>query len=136
MFKIEQRPFGFSLEFSGFIAPDEMAAWVEKSRTELTHAKKGFGVLVDMRSLKALSPEAKAKMEEGQKLYKGAGMVRSAVIVDSALLAMQFKNIAKDTGIYQWERYINAGAHTDWERLALDWIKEGKDPDSEVPKSA
>lgn len=136
MYQIERRPFGFLLTFSGFIPVEEMTAWVAKSRTELAHASKGFGILVDMRSLKPLSPEAKTAMEEGQKLYKAAGMGRSAVILDSSLLTMQFKNIAKDSGIYQWERYLNASAHPDWEQLAIDWIKDGKDPDATVPKTA
>ncbi len=47
-------------------------------------------------------------MEEGQKEYKERGMTRSVVILDSAIMAMQFKRLAKDTGIYQWERYIDA----------------------------
>lgn len=136
MFKIEQHPYGFFLTFGGFVPAGEMATWVAESRKALARAPKSFGVMVDMRTLKPLTPEAKAVMEDGQKLYKAAGMARSAVIVESALIAMQFKNIAKDTGIYQWERYLSAGSHPDWEHLALDWIERGIDPDKLTPQSA
>ena len=129
MFKIEPQAYGFRLVFGDFIQKQEMADWVEAARKALAHAPKSFGVMVDMRTLKQLSPESKAVMEEGQKLFKGAGMVRSAVILESAMVSMQFKNIAKDTGIYQWERYLSAATHPDWEQLALDWITKGVDPD-------
>ena len=45
-------------------------------------------------------------MQEGQKLFKNAGMERSVVILSTAMVTMQFKRIAKETGIYEWERYI------------------------------
>ncbi len=67
-----------------------------------------FGVFVDMRTLATLQPDAQQAMQEGQLLYREAGMQRSVVIVNSAVLAMQFKRLAKQTGIYEWERYLNA----------------------------
>lgn len=129
MYQIESRPFGFALTFSGSISKEEMEAWVAASSEALCSAMPSFGVLVDMRSLDPLTPQAKAVMEVGQRMYKTAGMVRSAVILDSAKLAVQFKNIAWTTGIYEWERYITASQHTNWTELALNWITAGLDPD-------
>lgn len=129
MYSIERQPYGFRLVLGEFIKKEEMSAWVNDSRKALAQAPKGFGVLVDMRTLKPLTPDSKAVMEDGQKLYKGAGMLRSVVILDSALLTMQFKNIAKETGIYQWERYLSTATHPDWEELALAWLTQGTDPD-------
>ncbi|WP_285576950.1 hypothetical protein [Geothrix limicola] len=105
-----------------------MAAWVSASQAALAQAPKAFGVLVDMRGLKLLSDESRALMSEGQRHYKAAGMLRSAVILDSMLLTLQFKAIAKETGIYEWERYLSATT-TDFEKMALAWIVEGLDPD-------
>jgi hypothetical protein len=82
-----------------------------------------------MRNLKPLPPDAQASMEEGQKLYKQKGMERSVVILNSASLTMQFKRIAKETGIYEWERYVDASKTADWEKVGLDWVKKGVDPD-------
>jgi len=129
VYRIDPQPYGFGLTFSGSVPKEEMAQWMQESLAALKEARTGFGVVVDMRTLKVLSPEAKVVMEAGQKLYKSSGMARSAVILDSVLLTMQFKSIAKETGIHQWERYINASAHPDWEQLALDWIQRGLDPD-------
>ncbi|MDP1830957.1 MAG: hypothetical protein Q8K67_02775 [Geothrix sp.] len=82
-----------------------------------------------MRALQLLSDESTAIMQEGQRIYRAAGMQRSAVILESMLVTLQFKNIAKKTGIYAWERYISATANPAWEQAALDWIVNGLDPD-------
>jgi len=34
-------------------------------------------------------------------------MVRSVVILANTITKLQFKRIAQETGIYQWERYID-----------------------------
>ncbi len=129
MYRIEKKPYGYKLTFSGFIQAAEMQKWVEESRKALAAAPSKFGVLVDMRTLKPLAADAQALMQEGQKLYKQKGMVRSAVVVDSAMTKMQFQRIARTSGIYQWERYIDGSSVKNWEQVAADWITRAIDPD-------
>jgi len=129
MYSIEKRCFGYRLMFGGFIKAEEMSRWVEESRAALEDAPPEFGVFVDMRSLKPLPVESRPVMEEGHKLYKGKGMVRSAVILNDLVTAMQFKRLAKESGIYAWERYIDAESNPEWEQVGLDWVLKGVDPD-------
>lgn len=129
MYQINKTAYGYELIFSGFIDEAEMSAWVKDSKTKLATQSGSFSVFVDMRSLKPLSPQAKLEMEEGQKLFKQKGMERSVVVLNDALLTLQFKRIAKETGIYQWERYVDASKNADWESKALAWVKKGTDPD-------
>lgn len=129
MHKIEKKGSNYWLTFSGFIAPEEMKQWVDDSKATLAGASGSFGVFVDMRELKPLGNEAKAHMEEGQKLFKMKGMTRSVVIVNSAMTAMQFKRIARDTGIYELERYLSAADNPDLEKAGLDWLNNSVDPD-------
>lgn len=82
-----------------------------------------------MRDLKPLPGDAQEIMEQGQAAYKEGGMERSVVIVDSATTKMQFKRIAKESGIYDWERYVNAAETPDWREVGLAWIQDGVDPD-------
>jgi hypothetical protein len=42
---------------------------------------------------------------------------------------MYAKRFAKETGIYEWERYLNARGDTSWKQKALDWVVKGIDPD-------
>lgn len=129
MYKIEKQSYGYQLTFEGFIKSDEMQKWVEESKKALIGVANGFGVLIDMRSLKALPPDSQEYMQHGQKLYKDKGMARSCVVVSSQVTLMQFQRIAKETGIYEWERYVNASATADWEKVAIGWIDKSIDPD-------
>ena len=129
MNKIEKKPYGYKLTFGDFIAIDEMNQWVEDSKKTLASAPKEFGIFVDMRTLKPLAQEVQGPMNAGQQLYKKAGMIRSVVVVNNAITKMQFKRIAKESGIYEWERYIDASAVSDWEKVGEDWIVNAVDPD-------
>lgn len=129
MYKIEQKDFGFKLTLDGVIDESEMIKWVSDSEKALQSAPSKFGVFVDMRSLKPLSQEAQAYMQKGQILYKQKGMTRSVVILNNAVLTLQFTNIAEETGIYEWERYIDASKYPDWEAKGIAWIVSAADPD-------
>jgi hypothetical protein len=41
---------------------------------------------------------------------------------------MQFERIAHESGIYAFERYINAAGTPDWEPKAIAWIQKKVDP--------
>ena len=129
MYKIEKKNYGVKLVFSGVITQEEMVKWVTESASIIKTLPAKFGVFVDMRELKTLSQESKSEMEKGQILYKTKGMERSVVILESAVTMMQFKKIAKETGIYEWERYIDASAVKDWEEKGKKWLVSAIDPD-------
>jgi hypothetical protein len=129
VYKIEKRPSGFLLTFGGFIEKDEMDRWFAESVVVLQGAVAPFGVIIDMRVLQPLRPEVQAVMVEGQKRYMTAGMQRSCVIVANAITAAQFKRLAKESGIYAFERYLDAEQTPDWTKPAVAWVKEGVDPD-------
>lgn len=130
MYTIERRPSGYILTFSGIINSDEMKKWRDDSKSVLTkELSTNFGVIVDMRNLQPISIETQSLMVEGQSLYKQKGMYRSAVILSSAIISMQFKQLAKQSGIYETERYIDASVHHNPVDVAINWVKDGIDPD-------
>ncbi|MGD8922755.1 MAG: hypothetical protein PVH24_05855 [Candidatus Zixiibacteriota bacterium] len=110
---------------------DEMTEWLEESSDTLKRIPPGFGVFVDMRQLELISPDVQAAFEKGQRLYRSEGMSRSVVIVKNTTLAIQFKRIALKSDIYDWERYIDCTTVTNWEKVGLDWVSKGIDPDAE-----
>lgn len=129
MYKIEKTNYGVKLTFDGFIQAAEMAKWVEESRKIIPTLGGKFGVMADMRTMKPLPKDAQAVMQEGQKLYKQAGLQRSVVILSSVITTSQFRQIAKATGIDAWERYIDATSNPQWERAGADWLTKAVDPD-------
>lgn len=129
MYKIERKDFGYKLTFGNVISGKEMNQWLKESAEELKNAPETFGVFVDMRTLKPLTADAQEPMQDGQRLYKQEGMVRSVVILSNPIIKLQFRRIAKETGIYKWERYIDEETDPDWERKGMEWIVEAKDPD-------
>ena len=129
MYQIEQVDYGYRLKFGDFIQPNEMKNWMNESIEALTNAPDNFGVFIDLRKVKPLPPDSQNYLQEGQKLFKQNGMKRSVVILDKPITKMQFKRIAKETGIYNWERYIDASTDKDWEQKGIDWITKGIDPD-------
>ncbi|UXX78987.1 hypothetical protein N7E81_16660 [Reichenbachiella carrageenanivorans] len=128
MYKIEQKSYGYYLTFSGFIKQEEMQEWYEESLELLEKSPENFGLFADLREMKPLPAESQRIMEEGQMNYKRKGMERSVVVLSSAISTMQFKRIAKTTGIDEWERYIDASSNGNWEAIGISWIKDGIDP--------
>ena len=116
----------YQLIFSDFIKKEEMHEWVEASKRELQDAPKEFVVSIDMRDLKPLPQDAQEEMRVGQKIYKGAGMARSAVLVDKTVTKMQFERIGKETGIYEWERYFSS-EEPDWEASMKNWLSSAQE---------
>jgi len=129
MYKIEKKNYGVKLTFEGFIQKDAMEQWLIESKKMLPKLSGKFGVFVDMRALKPLPRDAQSIMEQGQMLFKKKGMERSVVILENSVLTMQFRRLAKQSGIAQWERYIDASDKRNWEILGVDWLQRGLDPD-------
>ncbi len=61
---------------------------------------------------------------------KQAGLGRSAQIVDDSITAMQFQRLAKEVGISETTRQIDASLVPNCEGVAVDWIVKGIDPDN------
>jgi len=130
MYSIEKTSYGFKLTFAGFIEADEMQKWQNEMESALPKNGLKFGILIDLRTLKPLPPDAQAIMVQGQASCKKAGMERSCVILENSTTTMQFKRLGKDSGIYEFERYIDAASTPAWESVAVKWISHAEDPDA------
>ena len=129
MYAAKRTDYGLKFTFGGLFSAEECRDWL-KEATQLLDGHVGeFGVFVDMRTLAPLDAEAQEVMQEGQRLCRRHGMKRSVVILSSPVVRMQFQHIAHDTGIYEWERYIDASQTPNWEEVGFDWLLEGIDPD-------
>ena len=128
MYKIEKTDYGFKTVFEGFIQADEMRDWFEESKKKLESASGDFTVMVDMRKMKTLPPDAKKVVEEGQRYYESKGATGAAVIVNDVIIREQQRNIAARSGLGENEMYIDGSQH-DWEKIALDWLMKRIPPE-------
>lgn len=128
MYKIEKTDWGFELKFGGNMSAEEVSQWYDDWAEALKGRLGPFSVFVDMRTLIPLSKEAMVPLGDGQLLARQSGMIRSVVIVQNPATASQFRRIAGDTGINQWERYIDATSVENWKEQGMDWILQGLEP--------
>lgn len=129
--------YGFRANASGYITPAEANTWFDDLRAKVA-IKKGrpFGLMVDIRGQKANPPETQEIIKNAMGWLRQNGMTRSAVVLDSAVARLMMVRMAKQTGVYQWERYIDASKDTDWETKAIDWIVHGAEPSKEEDAAA
>jgi hypothetical protein len=128
VYKIEAIDLGFLLKFGGSITKPELEKWYEESKQALSRRRIPFGVIIDMRTLSPLPAEAQEVMVLGQAMYRSHGMQRSCVILEDAITKIQFMRLAKHSGIFKFERYIDASAHKDWLQEARNWVENAVTP--------
>ena len=122
MYKIDKTDLGFYLTFAGAMTKAEIEKWYAESEQVLKGPLAPFGVIIDMRTLALLSVDAQGVMVRGQAMYRSRGMERSCVILDDAITTIQFMRLARRSGIFKYERYIDASAHKDWLAEARNWV--------------
>ena len=128
VYKIEKSDIGFHLTFGGAMTKSELEEWYTESESALIPQHGPFGVIIDMRTLSPLPVDAHQIMVRGQAMYRKRGMQRSCVILEDAITTIQFMRLAKRSGIYKYERYIDASTHKDWQKRARNWVEHGIAP--------
>ncbi len=132
IYTIEQTDYGVRLTFSGKVTAEEFSTWLDESRLLLPTIKDDFCVFVDMRSIIPIGVEEGEVISKGQTFYRKSGMLRSVVILSNPVITMQFKQIAHETNIYKYERYIDSSHISNWEQIGLDWLIKQIDPDINI----
>jgi len=128
MYTIEKKSWGYELVLGGNVNVEEMTRWYQDWAETVKDHLGPFSVFVDMQTLIPLSKGAMEPLAKGQRLARQCGMIRSVVVAQNPATASQFRRIAGDTGINQWERYIDATTVSDWKEQGLDWILQGIEP--------
>lgn len=100
-----------------------------KKRVAFVKTNNQYSQYVDLRGYKPGPPEAQTLVTELMKLFISNGGLRSVVVLDSVIAAMQIKRLSLESGIYSYERYITSQSNPDFEKQALAWLIYGKDPD-------
>jgi len=130
MHRIEETPYGYRVTFEGFLQREDAGTFLAAMKRTVKPRTGGFSVLVDMRTSRAFPAEAQEVVKQAILFCKAAGLERNAVVANSAIATLQAKRLARETGIEDGIRYIDAASEPDWERVAIDWLTSGIDPDA------
>ena len=122
-------PFGYRTTITSPFPPAEATAWFADGNRVVGTPHK-FGQLIDLRGQRPTSEETSAIVQAAMQWVRTQGMERSAVVVANALTKMQIVRLAKDVGMYAYERYFDASSEPQWEAKAKAWIEHGTDPDA------
>jgi hypothetical protein len=126
--------YGFRVHAPGYITPAEARAWFEALKPRVLALEgRPFGLLVDSRTQKANPPETQELIKEAMVWLRSHGMERSVVVLDSTVALIQILRLAKASGVYAYERYLDALKDPQWEARSLDWIIRAIDPDLPPP---
>ncbi len=135
MYSIQVTGFGLKLRTEGSLTDAEGDDWVKlylQKLDEVVRRGKPFGQYVDMRGAKLLPPDFQKKLTVTMAKFKESGGARSVVIMDTSTGAMQIRRLARESGVYSYERYLDAETTPNFERVGLAWIIDGKDPDLKI----
>ena len=128
MHRFEETPYGYRISFDGFLLRDDAGDLLERMKEVVRPRAGGFHVLVDLRHSRAFPAESQEVLKQAIQICKEMGMERNAVVLNSAIATLQARRIAKEAGISEWVRYIDASTEPEWERVATEWLATGVDP--------
>lgn len=129
MYKLESTNYGYHAFFEGFMKRKEYEEWFKEAQRTVALQSGPFGVLVDLRGATAIPAEAQEIVFQGIQHFREKGMDRVAVVVANPIVKIQAVRFMKEVGLYPIARYIDASNEPNWDRVALDWITKGIDPD-------
>jgi hypothetical protein len=132
MINCKKTDFGFRDTFSSPLSLDEVDKWRVQMKYDVLTLSGEFTVFVDSRNCELIPAECKSIVEDVQTFCRENGMRRSAVILSDEMITQQLKIVAKKTGIYESERYINSSSNPDWEQQGMNWIIHGLDPEGSI----
>lgn len=130
-YEIEPTSYGLRLSVSGFVSADEVAGMDRDLERAVRRLDDGFGLVMDMSASHAFSNEAAARVKGQLDLCREHGMARGAIVLQSALVALQARRILAELGLLPRVRFLDSSAEGDWEAAAVGWVRDGTEPPEE-----
>jgi len=123
------------LSISGDFDEKEICQLAEEITSMACSIERPFSIFVDTREMLSLGQSTLSTLIECQQAASRAGLERSVVVLISPVIRIQLRRVAADSGISDGKRYINAAKNDDWEKVVMDWILNGVEPDPKLAVS-
>ena len=135
MYKFEKQDYGLKLTLSGDLTESEISGLTAELKSLLGSISQPFSILVDAREAITLDQSVIHLLVKCQKIVQAAGRQSAAIVINSPVLKSQGQRITIDSGSTEAVRFIDSSKTEDWEKVAMDWILRGKEPDPEFALS-
>ena len=135
MYKFEKQDYGLKLNISGDLTEKEISGMTVELKSLVGSIDQPFSILVDAREVMTLDQSVFHLLAECQRILKDAGRQSAAIVINSPVLKNQGQRITLETGSTEAVRFICSAKNQDWERVAVDWILNGIEPDPELAVS-
>ena len=135
MYKIEKQTYGLRITIAGDFISNEIIGLTHELKAIAGTLTQPFSLLVDAREMMTMDNSVIQLATECQRVVKECGRQYTAIVLNSPVIRNQVERISIETGSTDAIRYIFADNTDDWEKVALDWILHGIEPDSEVAAS-
>lgn len=128
-YEIEPTEYGVRMAVTGFASPDDIGAMDRDLARVVRGLPEGFGIVLDMRASPAFSIEAAERLKGQLDVCRRHGMERGAIVLQSAIIALQARRIVSEVGLLPRIRFLDASAGGGWEEAAVAWVEDGREPD-------
>jgi hypothetical protein len=128
---VEETRYGYKVTLRDSFDPESMMSLLNTVRSTVRR-REDFGVVIDLRQAPAFPAEAQEVLRSCFDTFRGAGMGRQAVVLNSAIAGLQARRLSREAGIGECSRYLDVSANPEWERQALDWVILGAEPALEL----
>lgn len=135
MYKIEKQKYGLNITITGDLISDEIIGLTHELKTIAGTLTQPFSVLVDARKMMTLDKSVIHLAAECQRVVKECGRQYAAIVINSPVLKSQGERITLDSGSTEAVRFICSAKNADWEKVAMDWILHGIEPDQKLTVS-
>ena len=135
MYKFEKQDYGLKLTVSGDLTEQEISGMTDELKSLVGSISKPFSILVDARETITLDQSVFHLLSECQKIVQAAGRQSAAIVINSPVLKSQGQRITIDSGSTEAVRFICSARNADWEKVAMDWILHGIEPDQKLAVS-
>ena len=135
MYKFEKQDYGLKLTLSGDLTEAEISDMQVELKSLVGSINQPFSILVDAREMMTLDQSVLHLLSDCQRTAKDAGRQSAAIVIKSPVLKHQGQRITLDSGSTAAVRFMCSLKYEDWEKVAMDWILRGIEPDSQCALS-
>lgn len=129
MYTLTVREFGLFVCLKGCFTPETMEHYFEELKQLILRSGRArFSVLADIRLLLPLDEQSIQILQQIHHFLKAQGMMRSVTILQHPITAEQVVRLTKESGIIEWQRFIDAKMYPGWQRFSFQWLLEGIEP--------